>query len=231
MVPNAQQNALWAILELLRARGEDWKRDPPQKARKPLSIAENRFSLISKSELETLVRYGNGESFKPNTAIYIEPPGDDPAAVIAIWCQWNLAADTPALGCYVGYWSMVPRFPKPEIENGEEQKLVPGFVGYRFETPGVGDDEKHVYHHAQPCRSLGLKNREFSESLPVSNRIPAFPISAKDPVELLACAVLSVYGLKKLRELRRDFEEDPLIRQNIVVRNAIDSVVKRIAAK
>lgn len=68
-------------------------------------------------------------------------------------------------------------------------------VGYRFESPhGTG---MHNYYHVQLIRRFadGMPSwcDECRDSLPETQ--PAFAIDARDPVSLLICILVSVYGL------------------------------------
>jgi len=74
-------------------------------------------------------------------------------------------------------------------------------VGFRFEK-GEGT---HNYYHVQLIKELqGAKYVsnpviEYLEWLPESE--PAIPIKAKDPVTLLLCSLISLYGLKTCSKL------------------------------
>ena len=60
----------------------------------------------------------------------------------------------------------------------------------------------HNYYHAQPCRSTGQKDDEVEMALPISYRMPTWPIAATCALELLLCFVASMYGMNGLRQLK-----------------------------
>lgn len=72
-------------------------------------------------------------------------------------------------------------------------------VGYRWETPEANSD--HGMYHVQPIASL---HRPSGNRLPGAwsnwpEKAPTFPVLARDPLELLACLVASIYGADSVR--------------------------------
>lgn len=86
--------------------------------------------------------------------------------------------------------------------NGEKEKLHG--IGFRLESPhgDEGDEEdggnelgRHGFYHAQLIRSLGYGPPvECPSWLPETQ--PSFPLTADDPVTLVLCLLLSLYGKK-----------------------------------
>ncbi|CAO3417860.1 hypothetical protein [Azospirillum doebereinerae] len=164
---------------------------------------------------------GKKGSFDEARVIYLKPPVKEDTAVAALWCRWDYEKPLPRCGFYFGLWSAQSAFPKPAEDAGVVERHV-AFTGYRFETPE--EDDNHNYYHAQPCRSMGRKDDEIDVALPVSNRIPTWPIAAAGALELLLCLVTSLYGMKGLRELRDKLHEDAKARQNKLLIAALKSV-------
>jgi len=75
-------------------------------------------------------------------------------------------------------------------------------IGYRFEAPeGKGS---HNYYHVQVISGLKepFSPQECSSWLP--DRQPAFPLDADDPVKLLLCLLVSLYGVQYVARLKTD---------------------------
>ena len=71
---------------------------------------------------------------------------------------------------------------------------TPRAVGYRFETPETAGP--HHYYHAQLIRSFGKAGVDWGIPCPVwlPDTQPAFVLDADDPIELLVCLLVSLYG-------------------------------------
>jgi hypothetical protein len=85
-----------------------------------------------------------------------------------------------------------------ELHTYRGEEKLPSGIGVRFECP-IATDGAHSYHHAQ----LFSPN---SNSSPVPERFPAFPLPAHDPVTLLLCLVVSLYGREDLARFIDDVE-------------------------
>jgi hypothetical protein len=113
-----------------------------------------------------------------------------------------------------------PPFPKPS--DGTPAGHHVAFIGYRFETPERGTN--HNYYHAQPCRSMGQKDDEVETALPISYRMPTWPIAATCALELLLCFVASMYGLDGLRQLQHALNDDVAARGNRLLQSALKAM-------
>jgi len=185
-------------------------------------MAQRRYDALEGNELATLLLHGvHVGQFEDTKVIFLQPPAKEDAAVAALWCRWDYEKVLPKCGFYFGLWSPQPEFPRPA--EGEQVNHHVAFIGYRFETPE--EDDNHNYYHAQPCRSMGRKDDEIEIALPVSNRMPTWPIAADGPLELLLCLVTAIYGMKGLRELRDALNEDARARQSKPLKGALASVL------
>ncbi len=69
-------------------------------------------------------------------------------------------------------------------------------VGFRFETPTQGS-KKHLFFHAQPIEHSSQHVIPGSNSgAKRTGTLPCLPLQADDPVSLVICLVLSLYGLE-----------------------------------
>lgn len=172
-----------------------------------LRVARTQFSPLGRYELDPLEYQTTGQ-FPVGRVIYMEPPSREKSAVAALWCRWDFNADLPRCGFYFGIWSAQRGFPNPN--SGHKH---PAFTGFRYETPEDGDN--HDYYHAQPCRSMG-GDEEVRCALPISPRVPTFPLAAQSSLELLLCLVTSVYGMAGLKKLQSKVSgRNKLLRQSI----------------
>lgn len=87
--------------------------------------------------------------------------------------------------------------------NGEDRS-----VGWRFEAPeGPGE---HCYWHAQPIREVRLEGGAIQLATPgwLPPKMPTLPLAADNPLELLLCAVVSIYGHETTSVMASDFDYD-----------------------
>jgi hypothetical protein len=217
-----EQKAIWFVLEALRVRGTEWLRRRDDKAAQAVRVAQGKYDALTQNELSTLLLHGGpAGKFDYTKVIFLSPPAKEDTAVAALWCRWDYEKDMPQCGFYFGLWSAQPAFPTPPEDKRTERHI--GFIGYRFETPEEGDN--HNYYHAQPCRSMGRKDDEIEVALPVSNRMPTWPVAANGALELLLCLVTAIYGMKGLRMLQTDLNEDPAARKNDLLSTALKTVL------
>ena len=79
-------------------------------------------------------------------------------------------------------------------------------IGFRFENGG----DIHQYYHAQLIKELQGSTHgsnpviEHLEWLPESE--PAIPLKANDPVTLLLCSLISLYGFRNCSRLATDYQ-------------------------
>ncbi len=93
--------------------------------------------------------------------------------------------------------------------KNEEEKVV-GF-GLRFESPHKTG--KHDYFHVQLTKHwTNSKKRLISDKCPdwLPDSQPAFPIDAKNPLHLLLCLLVSLYGIKEAKKYLKDSGESNL---------------------
>jgi hypothetical protein len=220
-----EQKALHQVLERLRKSGEDWLRHRAKSAEKPHKVALGRYSALSESDLINALMHGGlkGE-FDTTKVIFFEPPPKEVGSVAALWCRWDYGHELPRCGFYFGLWSSETAFPAPKDGNQAEKHVA--FIGYRFETPEDGTN--HNFYHAQPCRSMGRKDDEVEVALPVSSRMPTWPIAAANALELLLCLVAALYGLDGVRDVRIKLFQDVKLRANGDLRKALDTAIDKV---
>ena len=206
MAKTAEQQAIFVVLRQLRTDDLDRTRPPPD-ANAVLKVARTQFTPLGRYELDTLEHRSTGR-FPVGSVIYIDPPSREKSAVAALWCRWDFNAYLPRCGFYLGIWSAQRGFPNPN--SGHKH---PAFTGFRYETPEDGDN--HDYYHAQPCRSMG-GDEDVRCALPISPRVPTFPLAAQSSLALLLCLVTSVYGMAGLKKLQSKVSgRNKLLRQSI----------------
>lgn len=172
-----------------------------------LRVARVQFSPLGRYDLDPLEYQSTGQ-FPVDRVIYMEPPSSEKLAVAALWCRWDFNADLPRCGFYLGIWSAQRGFPNPN--SGHKH---PAFTGFRYETPEDGDN--HDYYHAQPCRSMG-GDEAVRCALPISPRVPTFPLAAQSSLELLLCLFTSGYGMADMKKLQSKVSgRSSLLRQSM----------------
>ncbi len=222
MATTDEQKAICYVLEALRSEGDAWLRREAPKAARAVNTAKGRYDSLEGGELSTLLMHGTHVGqFEDTKVIFLRPPAKEDAAVAALWCRWDYDKPMAKCGFYFGIWSLQPQFPKPAEGVPTNHHVV--FIGYRFETPE--EDDNHNYYHAQPCRSMGRKDDEIEVALPVSNRMPTWPVAADGALDLLLCLVTAIYGMKGLRELRDALNEDVRARQSQPLTGAFSRVL------
>jgi hypothetical protein len=213
-----EQKAIYRVLNVLRAEGAECIRRGHPNAARALKNAQGKYSPIDAGELETLLMHGPSKgAFDKSKVLFLQPPAKEGAAATALWCRWDYECDPPRCGFYVGLWSRQPPFPKPP--DGASAGHHIAFIGYRFETPEMGTN--HNYYHAQPCRSMGQKDDEIETALPISYRMPTWPIAATCALELLLCFVASMYGFRGLRQLQDALNNDVAARGSRLLQSAL----------
>ncbi|MFQ5911427.1 MAG: hypothetical protein ACE5IJ_12025 [Thermoplasmata archaeon] len=120
--------------------------------------------------------------------LYLPPLEKNPEFVplLSLWCKLEETGASMALRVML-------------VSRGGSEGRVRG-IGFRLESPH-GDDEnedelgRHDFYHAQLIRSLGHGPPvECPGWLPETQ--PSFPLTADDPVTLVLCLLLSLYGRK-----------------------------------
>jgi hypothetical protein len=72
---------------------------------------------------------------------------------------------------------------------------------------------------------MGKKDDEIESALPISNRMPTWPVAARSGVELLLCLVTAVYGMQGINELKTAISEDVSARKNGSLSKAIETIL------
>lgn len=213
MARTDEQQAIFAVLRQLLTDGVDWKRRNASAPRE-VSKEAQQFTPLKEYELEWIGSQSRSQ-FKAENVIHIAPPSE--SAVAALWCRWDFDEAPSICGFYFGIWSAQPAFPNLNVGNKHT-----AFIGFRYETPEVGDN--HDYYHAQPCRSMG--DTDVVCSLPISPRFPTFPLVAQSSLELLLCLMTSVYGMDGLKELQSKVSGIPSMRRNTLLCNSIQRILE-----
>lgn len=213
MATTDEQQAIFAVLRQLLTDGVDWKRRNASTTM-DVSKAAQQFTALKEYELDWMGSQSRYK-FQAEKVIHIAPPSE--SAVAALWCRWNFDEAPSICGFYFGIWSAQPAF--PNLSVGDKHTA---FIGFRYETPEVGDN--HDYYHAQPCRSMG--DTAVVCSLPISSRFPTFPLAAQSSLKLLLCLVTSVYGMIGLKKLQSKVYGDPSMRRNTLLRQSIEDILE-----
>ena len=156
-----------------------WLRNGASGAQRDLSerLAE-AHSPLGQVELEALLSRDSLECV--DKFIFLRPPEEAGLVVPLLQLSWNFARDVPEARlrlCLLG--------------SGQG---VHTDIGFRFETPeGRG---KHNYYHAQPIVAFGSTQKAQPPT-----RFPTFTLEARNPVTLLTCMLISLYGQEYVTEL------------------------------
>lgn len=134
-------------------------------------------------------------AFPPKTFLYLDPVTRDRIMVPALWIKCDFGRSIPEVRLRLGFF----------LEHEGEVKAF----GYRFEAPeGLGPkgEGRHHYYHAQFINrfqdEILLPPQEFHDWFPTSQ--PAFPLDADDPVKLVLCLLISLYGLDDVGKLMKN---------------------------
>jgi hypothetical protein len=205
MAITEEQQAISFVLEHLCDEGMKWLRKEKAANSTSTRVAQSKFTFLSKDEVQRAIASGKPkEELAKSRLIPIVPPPKEIASVAAIWYRWDYRNDPAKVGYYFGIWSNLEHFPR--YTGGAKPARSVGFLGYRFESPEEGDD--HNYYHSQPCRSMGAKDDEVEGAVPVSARMPTFPLPANSALDLLLCMITAIYGMKGLADLKKATTQD-----------------------
>ncbi len=214
---NDEHKAIHSVLSLLLDGGDLSTRRDNLATISVLEAARGQCVPIKKNELDSSLLYRTRGQLPEGRAIYLRPPPQEKAAVAAVWCRWDFEAPISSCGFYYGNWSRQQAVGRDDV----------AFVGFRYETPEMGDN--HDYYHAQPCRSMGFDRLPVTNSLPISVRYPTFPLLATSSLELLLCLVISIYGVRGLRQLEADLLAGYTTRRNTLLLQSLRSFKKVVA--
>ena len=180
--------------------------------------AAGSFSPLTEWQLDAYLLHRRRGEFNEAEAIYIQPPPREKHTIAAIWCRWDFDLPLPRCAFYLGLWSA-----KPPTPGADSSATRPVFLALRYETPEDGDN--HNFYHAQPCRSMGSRDRQMGNALPVPERNPTFPLAAESSLELLLCLVTSIYGMRGLTTLKSSLSEQAAIRRNDTLWRSLDRIL------
>ncbi|MFQ5651434.1 MAG: hypothetical protein ACE5IY_15980 [bacterium] len=177
-------------------------------AQKIYELTPTRNALIGKAEeLEGLLpREGKVQSDMRNRFLYLEPPEEGLTFVPVLSMKCDFGRNVPEVRIKMALFFL-------------DQWGALQTVGFRYESPeGAGSTRTHHYYHVQLITGFH-KNGTFTPNqagyqnemkqifwstdiLPTKH--PAFPLDANDPVKLLLCLLVSLYGLSYIGSLRSE---------------------------
>jgi hypothetical protein len=176
---NKEQGIVLDVLLWLWQEHDRWLRNdasgPQHELHQRLAEKHPPFGQL---DLEAL---RSGESVESgNKFIFLKPPGEARLVLPLLHLNWNFACTVPVVRlrlCLLG--------------RGQDGQID---IGFRFETPeGRG---KHNYYHAQPIVPFGSTQRTQPPT-----KFPTFTLEARNPVTLLTCMLVSLYGQEYVSEL------------------------------
>lgn len=145
-------------------------------------LAENRFDGVRK-DVEEGSAVGLGFIHLPLTRRDALHP--------IMWFRITPLEGASKVGFFVGMY-------RSEGAPAPDTGATPGFrgAGFRFESPEGADHEasEHGYYHAQRCETYTRDGPSAHVESPISARLPAFPLYAGTPIELLIATLVSVFG-------------------------------------
>ena len=146
-------------------------------------------SLTSRKELENSLPTEEKvrNEFPSRKFMYLDPIETDHIMIPLIWMAFDFGRSIPSVRCYLGLF----------LHHENQIKSL----GYRLETPeGVGI---HHFYHAQIIRGLPpnipFMPSELHQWLP--ERQPSFPLDADNPLRLILCLLLTLYGKEYINRL------------------------------
>jgi len=182
---------LWAVsYESQKAIEEDY---PPELRTLRIRLS-TAFPICTAQHVEGLLPPKQSKSWCVDFAahrafIYLPPTSDRGPVLPVIAIECDFRKDPVRVGLRLGWFA---------IEDND-----PIAVGLRFECPEDAEGT-HSYYHAQPITSF---DRDGGHGLPVNGlwlptKMPTIPVDARNSVQLLICALLSVYGLTLFESMR-----------------------------
>lgn len=112
--------------------------------------------------------------------IFLQPPGRGGLILPILNVNWNFGLNIPIIRLRLSLFGL------------NQGRLID--MGFRFESPeGTGN---HNYYHAQPILPLGASTTAWPPT-----RFPTFTLDARNPVTLLSCMLISLYGQDYLGQL------------------------------
>jgi hypothetical protein len=172
-------------------------RDPDTRLREVLNLVPDhlfvRFSERSQIEKalpspEALTTdFANADRF-----LYLPPieRGTFTIPVISLWCDFGKSLPLASIRLVL-------------LIRDSEDKLRR--LGYRFETPHGEGEGRHDFYHVQPIQNVFRSRVGYELSCPpwMPDTHPSFALDARDPVMLLLCALISLYGIGYVETIAR----------------------------
>jgi hypothetical protein len=185
-----QRTLVRQILLWLQNRYGAWERNPRGPASRFHDRVHEAYPGFSVTQLECLLSNElEFDSSGQNRYLFLEPIDEGSGIVPVLAFRYNFRAHNAELRLQLALF--VPH----------ENDLAA--IGCRFETsegPGT-----HDFHHAQLFRGFYGAGGQCLPLCPpwLPTSRPAFQLKADDPVTLLVCMVISLYGLGSAGELQQ----------------------------
>lgn len=150
-----------------------------------------RFTPATSETVEAAFAGGSpvGGLYGMGQFLYLEVVQDDRPLIPVVSFSYDFSDDKEELRLRVGL-----------VGRSSEGAAVS--AGFRFETR-EGPTGIHRYYHAQMISSLGVP--KGSDPLPMDHWVPekqpAVPLDADNPLALVVCFLVSLYGPDRVRDL------------------------------
>jgi len=168
-----------------------------------LNEASSRFARFNERELEGFFETNPERGDTSETGKYVFLPVVPNPRLLPVL---NLAYDLPNNRVRLQLVLFV------EKEVGQQARAF----GYRYESPETTG--RHTFWHAQPIHQL-RRHDETTIELPGLEDgwrpidTPAFPLDARCAIDLLACLMISLYGLPEVASMQANSFENRLAAQ------------------
>jgi hypothetical protein len=148
-------------------------------------INASSYRQIDEKELERTFNSKNFDLMEKRLFLYMKPVEKRGWLAPILALKYNMEGELPEVRLRLGLYVTNQQWETQEA------------IGFRFETPESEGDGTHNYYHAQMFHSFDKgegSSPSFSQHtwFPVTQ--PAFALDAGNPLELLACMLVSLYG-------------------------------------
>lgn len=163
--------------------GDDWRRS----AGKPGPVADLGIHLIGEEWGAQHLLHGTSNPADPAPRKgFLIRPGKFGEATLTVLVPFILVNGAePRLSLQLGVLG----------RDGQQGT----FFGYRFESPEVGDE--HHFFHTQPVKAFGHGTPIQYAVAWYPDRYPAFPLAARDAIELIASLLVAIREWPRMVEL------------------------------